>query len=105
VPDEEFIVNVLCDECFYERDFSSPMDGPTEVQASAPWMLTRMVVYECSCGRLYSASLGYFTLIQSEGLKNVRKLAPCNSPQEEPMYLAEVLRRCPVEVEVHQVQL
>jgi len=93
-------VNVLCDDCFYKRDFSSPMDGPIEVQTDGPSM-TRMVAYQCSCRRLYSSSLGYFTLgtgilsadsrIAGEGLKNVQKLAPCNSPRGEPMYLAEVL--------------
>ena len=84
-------MNIVCDDCFYEHDIRLIMDGPMEVQASAPWMLTRMVVYQCSCSRLYSSSLGYFTLVQGEGVKNVRKLAPCNSPREAPMYLAEIL--------------
>jgi hypothetical protein len=90
--DQELLVNILCDDCFYERNVSLPMRGPTEVQASAPWILTHMVIYECDCGRLYNPSLlGYFTLVRGEGPKNVRKLAPCNSPREEPMYLAGVL--------------
>jgi hypothetical protein len=88
--DEESHVNILCDVCFYERDIHLLMNGPIEVLASAPWMKSSMVVYECNCGRLYSSSLGYFTLIQGEGLRDVRKLAPCNSPKGEPMYLAEV---------------
>jgi hypothetical protein len=94
-------MNILCDDCFYARNVQFLMDGPTEVLGSAPLVLTRMVIYQCKCGRLYSSRLGYFNLTQGQGVHAVRKLAPCNSLAGEPLYLAEVLPggelrlRCP----------
>jgi hypothetical protein len=67
------------------------MDGPIDVRITGYQMLGSMVIHQCNCGRLYSGSLGYFSFAQGEGVRNVRKLAPCNSHCEEQMYLAEVL--------------
>jgi hypothetical protein len=88
---KEVILNVLCDDCFYERDISLSMDGPARVVGSAPLVRTVMTVYQCNCSRLYNSTLGYFTFVEGKGTSNIRKLAKCNSGDEKPMYLTEVL--------------
>ena len=85
-------MNILCDDCYYEGDRQLIMKGPTKVLGWAPHVQTKMSAFQCNCGRLYCSSLGYFTLVQGEGIINVRRLDPCNSEKEvEQMYIAEVL--------------